>query len=106
MSTLHINGRAVTVEAEHDTPLLWVLREHLGLTGTKFGCGLAACGACTVHIDGKATRSCAMPAPAAVTRKPRRLRAVVSMVSVRLRAMAQAPFIALAAWRIAARMRV
>src|SRR6201998_3078469 len=55
------NGKAVTVEAEPDTPLLWVLREHLKLTGTKFGCGIAACGACTVHIDGEAGRSCAMP---------------------------------------------
>src|SRR5215468_2795450 len=53
-----INGRAVSVETEPDTPLLWVVREHLKLTGTKFGCGSGLCGACTVHIDGKATRSC------------------------------------------------
>ena len=56
--TLTINGKAATVEAEPDTPLLWVVREHLKLTGTKFGCGSGLCGACTVHIDGKAMRSC------------------------------------------------
>ena len=53
-----INGKAANVEAEPDTPLLWVLREHLKLTGTKFGCGSGLCGACTVHVDGKAIRSC------------------------------------------------
>ena len=57
MTVFTINGRAC-VEAEADTPLLWVLREHLKLTGTKFGCGAGLCGACTVHIDGKAVRSC------------------------------------------------
>ena len=55
---LSVNGKAVSVNAEPDTPLLWVLREHLKLTGTKFGCGSGLCGACTVHIDGKAVRSC------------------------------------------------
>jgi isoquinoline 1-oxidoreductase subunit alpha len=58
---LTVNGRAVSVEAEPDTPLLWVLREELGLTGTKFGCGIAACGACSVHIDGSIARSCSVP---------------------------------------------
>jgi isoquinoline 1-oxidoreductase alpha subunit len=58
MTTFTINGRAVEVTAEPDTPLLWVLREHLKLTGTKFGCGIAQCGACTVHVDGEPTRSC------------------------------------------------
>ena len=53
-----INGKAVNVEAEPDTALLWVVREHLKLTGTKYGCGSGLCGACTVHIDGKAVRSC------------------------------------------------
>src|SRR5919109_1152862 len=55
---LTVNGKAASVNAEPDTPLLWVLREHLKLTGTKFGCGSGLCGACTVHIDGKAVRSC------------------------------------------------
>jgi isoquinoline 1-oxidoreductase alpha subunit len=56
--SLTVNGKTATVEAEPDTPLLWVVREHLKLTGTKFGCGAGLCGACTVHIDGKAMRSC------------------------------------------------
>ncbi len=59
--TLKINGVAHSVDAEADTPLLWVLRDHLGMTGTKFGCGIAQCGACTVHVDGMATRSCQVP---------------------------------------------
>jgi isoquinoline 1-oxidoreductase alpha subunit len=59
--TLTVNGQPHTLEIEPDTPLLWVLRETLGLTGTKFGCGIAACGACTVHIDGRAERSCSIP---------------------------------------------
>jgi isoquinoline 1-oxidoreductase alpha subunit len=59
--SLTVNGTARAVEAEPDTPLLWVLREELGLTGTKFGCGIAACGACSVHIDGKIARSCSVP---------------------------------------------
>ncbi len=61
MATLKINGQARTYEAADDTPLLWVLRDVLGMTGTKFGCGIAQCGACTVHIDGKAVRSCQLP---------------------------------------------
>ena len=56
-----VNGKQVEVEAEADTPLLWVLRDDLGMTGTKFGCGIAACGACSVHVDGAVTRSCSMP---------------------------------------------
>jgi isoquinoline 1-oxidoreductase alpha subunit len=59
---LKINGREYRVAADPDTPLLWVIREHLGLTGTKFGCGMSICGACTVHIDGEAVRSCVTPA--------------------------------------------
>jgi isoquinoline 1-oxidoreductase alpha subunit len=58
MAKLNVNGKAVEVDAEPDTPLLWVIREQLGLTGTKYGCGVAQCGACTVHIDGAAVRSC------------------------------------------------
>jgi len=59
--TLDVNGESRTADVDEDTPLLWVLRESLGLTGTKFGCGVAACGACTVHVDGVATRSCVVP---------------------------------------------
>ena len=61
MATLNVNGKPYTFEAEPDTPLLWVLREQVGLTGTKYGCGVAQCGACTVHIDGVPTRSCVRP---------------------------------------------
>lgn len=61
MSTLNVNGAVRQFQAEDDTPLLWVLREQLGLTGTKYGCGIAQCGACTVHIDGVPTRSCVRP---------------------------------------------
>jgi isoquinoline 1-oxidoreductase subunit alpha len=65
MSIITVNNVAVSVDAAPDTPLLWVLRDHLGMTGTKFGCGMALCGACTVHIDGAATRSCVLPLSAA-----------------------------------------
>src|SRR3954464_4277295 len=61
MTKLNTNGKTRDVQAEPDTPLLWVIRELVGLTGTKYGCGVAACGACTVHIDGVATRSCSLP---------------------------------------------
>ena len=61
MVTLLINGTTTTVDAPSDMPLLWVLRDILGMTGTKFGCGIAQCGACTVHIDGKPVRSCLLP---------------------------------------------
>jgi isoquinoline 1-oxidoreductase alpha subunit len=66
---ISVNGKSVTVDAEADTPLLWVLREQLQLTGTKFGCGMAICGACTVHLDGQAVRSCSIPLSAAAGRK-------------------------------------
>ena len=69
MTTLQINGRSTTVDAAADTPLLWVLRDHAGLTGTKFGCGMALCGACTVHLDGVAVRSCQTPVSAAAGKK-------------------------------------
>src|SRR6202023_3799423 len=65
MPTLNVNGKPVTVDVPEDTPLLWPLRDVLGLTGTKFGCGMALCGACTVHLDGAATRSCITPISAA-----------------------------------------
>ena len=61
MMSLNVNGAVRTIQADADTPLLWVLREELELTGTKFGCGIAQCGACTVHIDGTPTRSCVTP---------------------------------------------
>ena len=64
MARLTINGTQTDVEVDPDTPLLWVIREQIGLTGTKYGCGVAACGACTVHIDGVATRSCVLPVSA------------------------------------------
>jgi isoquinoline 1-oxidoreductase alpha subunit len=64
MARLTINGAPRDIEVDPDTPLLWVIREQIGLTGTKYGCGVAACGACTVHIDGVATRSCVLPVSA------------------------------------------
>ena len=64
--TIKVNGKEHEIRALPDTPLLWVLRENLGLTGTKFGCGMALCGACTVHIDGRAARSCVLPVSSVV----------------------------------------
>jgi isoquinoline 1-oxidoreductase alpha subunit len=69
MVALNINGRDLQVDAEPATPILWVLRDNLNMMGTKFGCGVALCGACTVHLDGAATRSCVTPISAAVGRK-------------------------------------
>ncbi|MBW8897888.1 MAG: (2Fe-2S)-binding protein [Massilia sp.] len=69
MVTLHINGRDRQVDADPSTPILWALRDHLGMTGTKFGCGAALCGACTVHLDGAAVRACVTPISAAVNHK-------------------------------------
>jgi isoquinoline 1-oxidoreductase alpha subunit len=65
MARLSVNGRTYDVDVDPDTPLLWVIREQIGLTGTKYGCGIAQCGACTVHIDGEAVRSCSFPVSAA-----------------------------------------
>ena len=65
----NVNGKTVNVKAEADTPLLWVIRDEIGLTGTKFGCGLAQCGACTVHLDGVPIRSCQTPVSAAAGKK-------------------------------------
>ncbi|MDH7975163.1 (2Fe-2S)-binding protein [Sphingomonas sp. AR_OL41] len=64
MTSFTINGRTVTTNVEDDTPLLWVIRDEIGLTGTKFGCGIGMCGACTVHVGGRATRSCITPVAA------------------------------------------
>lgn len=66
---LQINGKTYQTEAEPDTPLLWVLRDNLGLVGTKYGCGIAMCGACTVHVNGEATRSCVLPVSSAAKSK-------------------------------------
>jgi len=64
MPSLKVNGKQVNLDVEPDMPLLWALRDELGLTGTKYGCGIAACGACTVHVDGQPVRSCVMPVSA------------------------------------------
>jgi isoquinoline 1-oxidoreductase alpha subunit len=69
MTSLNINGRRYTVDLPEDTPLLWALRDQLGLTGTKFGCGMALCGACTVHVDGQPARSCITPISAVANKK-------------------------------------
>ena len=76
MISLTVNGKAVKLDADPNTPLLWVLRDHLRLTGTKYGCGIAQCGACTVHLDGKAIRSCVTPLSAASGRKLTTIEAV------------------------------
>jgi isoquinoline 1-oxidoreductase alpha subunit len=65
---LNVNGKTLAIDVDPNTPLLWVLREQLGLTGTKFGCGVAACGACTVHVDGEAVRSCSYPVSVAASK--------------------------------------
>lgn len=69
MVQISVNGKSVSVDADGDVPLLWVLREQLQLTGTKFGCGMALCGACTVHLDGQPVRSCSIPLSAAAGKK-------------------------------------
>ena len=76
MITLDINGKKLETDAEPDTPLLWVLRDHLGMTGSKYGCGKALCGACTVHVNGSPTRSCVLPVSAAATMKITTIEAV------------------------------
>lgn len=67
--TLSVNGKSMSVEADADTPLLWVLRDHLNILGPKFGCGMAQCGACTVHLNGNAVRSCVLPVSSVATSK-------------------------------------
>lgn len=78
MTSLHINGQDRQVDAAPDTPILWALRDTLGMTGTKFGCGAALCGACTVHLDGQAIRSCVTPISAAEGRKITTIEAVTA----------------------------
>ena len=76
MLPITVNGTSFSVDADRETPLLWVLRDHLDMTGTKFGCGMALCGACTVFIDGKPARSCATPVSAVVGRRVTTIEAV------------------------------
>jgi isoquinoline 1-oxidoreductase alpha subunit len=76
MTKLYVNGKQYTIDAPDDTPLLWAIRDRIGLTGTKFGCGMALCGACTVHVDGEPTRSCITPISAVGTRKVTTIEAV------------------------------
>ena len=78
MASLNINGKALNVDADPNTPLLWVIRDSLGMTGTKFGCGAALCGACTVHLDGKPVRSCSTPLSAAAGKKITTIEGVAS----------------------------
>jgi isoquinoline 1-oxidoreductase alpha subunit len=77
-TTLSINDRQVDVDVARNTPLLWVLRDHLNMTGTKFGCGVGLCGACTVHIDGEPMRSCIIPVSAVGSRKVTTIEAISS----------------------------
>ena len=76
MIALNVNGKRVEVDAEADTPLLWVLRDYLNMTGTKFGCGMALCGACTVHVDGQAARACMTPLGAVANSKVTTIEAI------------------------------
>lgn len=86
MHTFKLNGQPVSVDVEDDMPLLWVLRDELGHTGTKFGCGIAACGACTVHLDGAPVRSCVMPVVAVAGHEVRTIEAVDDAILARLQA--------------------
>ena len=78
MIPLNVNGKTVSVDADPDTPLLWVLRDRLDMTGTKYGCGMALCGACTVHINGQPVRSCSTPVSAAVKKQITTIEAIGS----------------------------
>ena len=89
---LNVNGKSIDVEAEADTPLLWVIRDEIGLTGTKFGCGAALCGACTVHLDGQPVRSCITPLSVAAGR---RVTTIESMSSTDMGKKVQAAWTAL-----------
>ena len=94
MQTLNLNGKPVAVQAEPETPLLWVLRGELHLNGTKYGCGMALCGACTVHIDGQPTRSCVTPIEALGSRAVTTIEGVAQGASGRVAAAVQAAWIA------------
>ena len=91
MTTLNINGKVVEVNLDPSTPVLWALRDALGMTGTKFGCGVAACGACTVHINGVPTRSCMTPVSAAVGQ---RITTIEGIASSRVGKAVQAAWVA------------
>src|SRR5512139_4086405 len=82
--SLKINGTTQQLDVDPATPLLWVLRDHLGMTGTKYGCGIAQCGACTVHIDGRATRCCTLPVEAASGRAITTIEGLAGSVGQRL----------------------
>ena len=86
MPTLHLNGKPVNVDAAPDTPLLWVLRDHLKLTGTKFGCGASLCGACTVHVDGVPLRSCVTPLAALAGKRVTSIEGVQGRVATAVQA--------------------
>ena len=86
MQSLVLNGKTVDVDAPPDTPLLWVLRDHLQLTGTKFGCGAGYCSACTVHIDGVAARSCQLPLSATVGKRVTSIEGLTSGIGVAVQA--------------------
>jgi isoquinoline 1-oxidoreductase subunit alpha len=88
----NVNGKAVDVKAEADTPLLWVIRDEIGLTGTKFGCGMALCGACTVHLDGVPVRSCQTPVSAV---EGKSVSTIESMASTDIGKKVQAAWVAL-----------
>ena len=83
MIVLTVNGKRQEVDAAPDTPLLWVLRDHLGLTGTKYGCGMSQCGACTVHLNGKPVRSCVLPVSAAANGRIATIEAIAESASGR-----------------------
>ncbi|CAN5603017.1 (2Fe-2S)-binding protein [soil metagenome] len=91
MTTLEINGRKVDTDVPTDTPVLWTLRDELGMTGTKFGCGMGLCGSCTVHIDNEAVRSCITPISAAVGKK---VTTIENIETQRLGAAVQAAWVA------------
>ena len=83
MTTFDLNGRTVSVRSPDDAPLLWVIRDEFGLTGTKFGCGIGLCGACTVHVEGRATRSCITAVGAVVGARVTTMRGLIRRAGIR-----------------------